>query len=85
MAYGTQGGMNPMDIITMIRSGQNPQDMLNEMISSGKVTNEQVENAKKLAKLYVKEDLGSLQNQVKKIRTELKQIYEYEEDIQKKF
>ena len=28
MAYGTQGGMNPMEIIQMIRSGQNPQQIM---------------------------------------------------------
>ena len=34
---------------------------------------------------WKKSELESLQNQLKKIRSELKQIYEYEEDIQKKF
>lgn len=34
---------------------------------------------------WKKKDLENLQTQLKKIRFELKQIYEYEEDIQKKF
>ena len=34
---------------------------------------------------WKKSELESLQKQLEKIRTELKQIYEYEEDLQKKF
>lgn len=34
------------------RSGKNPETMLNELISSGKVTREQVEEAKRKAELY---------------------------------
>ena len=35
MAYGTPGGMNPMDIITMIRSGQNPQQIMISILEEG--------------------------------------------------
>lgn len=35
MAYGTQGGMNPMDIITMIRSGQNPKQIMFSILEEG--------------------------------------------------
>lgn len=35
MAYGTQGGMNPMDIITMIRSGQNPKQIMLSILEEG--------------------------------------------------
>ncbi len=39
MAYGTQGGMNPMDIITMIRSGQNPQQIMISILEEGVAAN----------------------------------------------
>lgn len=39
MAYGTQGGMNPMDIITMIRSGQNPQQIMINILEEGVAAN----------------------------------------------
>jgi malonyl CoA-acyl carrier protein transacylase len=35
------------------RSGQNPEEILNELVRSGKVTKEQLENAKNLANLFV--------------------------------
>lgn len=35
MAYGTQGGMNPMEIIQMIRSGQNPQQIMINILEEG--------------------------------------------------
>lgn len=34
------------------RSGKDPQAILNELISSGQVTQEQVDNAKKMAKQF---------------------------------
>ena len=39
MAYGTQGGMNPMDIITMIRSGQNPKQIMLSILEEGVAAN----------------------------------------------
>ena len=39
MAYGTPGGMNPMDIITMIRSGQNPQQIMINILEQGVAAN----------------------------------------------
>lgn len=39
MAYGTQGGMNPMEIITMIRSGQNPQQVMINILEQGIAAN----------------------------------------------
>lgn len=35
MAYGTQGGMNPMEIIQMIRSGKNPQQIMINILEEG--------------------------------------------------
>ena len=39
MGYGTQGGMNPMEIITMIRSGQNPQQVMINILEQGIAAN----------------------------------------------
>ena len=39
MAYETQDGMNPMDIITMIRSGQNPQQIMINILEEGVAAN----------------------------------------------
>ena len=39
MAYGTQGGMNPMDIIAMIRSGQNPKQIMLSILEEGVAAN----------------------------------------------
>ena len=39
MAYGTPGGMNPMDIITMIRSGQNPKQIMLSILEEGVAAN----------------------------------------------
>ena len=39
MGYGNQGGMNPMDIITMIRSGQNPQQIMIGILDEGVAAN----------------------------------------------
>lgn len=33
-------------------SGKNPRDILNELVSSGKVSKEQLENATRLANMY---------------------------------
>ena len=39
MAYGTQGGMNPRDIITMIKSGHNPQQIMINILEEGVAAN----------------------------------------------
>jgi hypothetical protein len=35
------------------RSGQDPEALLNEMVNSGKVSQQQLENAKNLANLFI--------------------------------
>jgi len=40
--YGTGNGMNPMDIITMIRSGQNPQQIMINILEEGVAANNPV-------------------------------------------
>ena len=35
------------------RSGKNPEELLNEMVNSGKVSQQQLENAKNLANLFM--------------------------------
>lgn len=35
MGYGNSGGMNPIDIITMIRNGQNPQQIMINILEEG--------------------------------------------------
>lgn len=35
-------------------SGKNPQDLLNEAVNSGKYSNTQIENAKKMAEQFAK-------------------------------
>lgn len=36
----------------ILNSGRNPQDVLNEMVSSGKVNKQQLDRATKLARMY---------------------------------
>ena len=40
--YETGNGMNPMDIITMIRSGQNPQQIMINILEKGVAANNPV-------------------------------------------
>ena len=42
MAYGTPGGMNPMDIIMMIQNGQNPQQIVLSILEEGVAANNPV-------------------------------------------
>ena len=42
MAYGTPGGMNPMDIIMMIQNGQNPQQIVLNILEEGVAANNPV-------------------------------------------
>lgn len=35
------------------RSGKSPEQMLNELMASGKYTNEQIEQAKRFAKMFI--------------------------------
>lgn len=39
MAHTVQEGMNPMDIITMIKSGQNPQQIMINILEKGVAAN----------------------------------------------